>query len=404
VYQLRDERKLRIAMVGQRGVPATYGGIERHVEEVGARLAERGHEVEVYCRSSYAEFPIGTYRDMRLRVHAAPSIRGFEAASHSFKSSFLTMKHPPDIVHYHAIGPGLAAPVARYLSRAGVVQTIHGLDADRDKWGWAARRILRTGEWLSARVPHATIVVAKDLARHYAAKHGRYVDVITNGVQEAVVRPASRITERWGLRAGSYVLAVGRFVPEKRADLLLKAWGRVESNLKLVVAGGSSHTPNYARWLENEAEKDSRVLLPGYVYGDELEELYSNAACFVQASDLEGLPLTVLEAQSYGLPVLLSDIAPHREILEFDQPGGRLFRPGDPHDLARRLSELLTAISDEADAALNLGRQMMKSHSWDEVVDLTEQVYQRVAARPSRPGAQSTPDGSVGGPRASGSY
>jgi len=372
---------LRIAMIGQRGVPATFGGVERHVEEIGARLAEHGNDVTVYCRANYVAEPRATYRGMRLRTIPTVGTKHLDAIVHSGLCTVDAMRAGADVVHYHAIGPGVPSFLPRYATRAKVVQTIHGLDGDRAKWGGGARTALRGAEWLSARVPDATIVVARNLADHYADAYGRPVDVIPNGVTAGTRRAAREITERWGLAPGSYALFVGRLVPEKAPDLLVETWSRRRGDERLVIVGGSSYTDAYVDRLRRAAAHDDRIVMAGYVYGATLEELYSNASAFVLPSILEGLPLTLLEAAASGTPVVASDIPPHVEVLGQDGPGHRLFASGSEASLRDALDRAADDPAGEAAGAEALRDRVLAGYRWDDVAERTEAVYLRALGR-----------------------
>ena len=370
-------RSLRIVMIGQKGLPATYGGIEHHVEELGWRLASLGHCVEVFCRPSYGPASDELYRGMHLCRTATIGTRHLDTIGHSVVSSLHSMKNPPDVVHYHALGPVLAAPLVRAMSGSAVVVTVHGLDHERDKWGPLARRVLSVGHWMSARVPDETVVVSRQLQQHYVAEFGRRATYIPNGVDAPASRPADEITRRWGLTANNYVLFVGRLVPEKAPDLLIRAYREVSGGRPLVIAGDSSFTDAYVARLRAEAAGDPRIRFCGYVFGDTLAELYSNAAVFVQPSRLEGLPLTLLEACAHGVPVVASDIAPHREILGPTAAG--LVRTGDQHALSRRITEFL---GDPSRAAAKVVRdQVLETFRWDAAAAELERVYLRAAGR-----------------------
>jgi glycosyltransferase involved in cell wall biosynthesis len=366
---------LRIAMIGQRGVPATYGGVEHHVEELGARLVERGHDVTVYCRNGYSdEDHAAEYRGMRLRHLPTVSSKHLDAIAHSGLATMSALASHHDVVHYHALGPGLVAPLPRVLSRARVVLTVHGLDDERAKWSRAAQSVLRTAQWMSAHVPNATIAVSRALADHYAARHGRSAVYIPNGVTPAVSRGPEPL-DRFGLEPSSYVLFVGRLVPEKAPDLLIRAFRRMHPALKLVVAGGSSHTDEYVADLRRLAERDRRVVLTGYVYGPTLEALYTHAAAFVLPSALEGLPLTLLEAGSYGIPIVASAIPPHLEVLGGEGPGRRLFASGDELGLAAALDRALSDPTFERIGAAKVRQRILGRYSWDRAAQATEAVY-----------------------------
>ncbi len=371
-------KQLRIAMIGQRGVPATFGGIEHHVEELGSRLVQRGHEVIVYSRPNYVEDPVAEHMGMRVEIVRTVDSKHLDAIVHSGLSTVAAVREKVDVVHYHAIGPGIPGVVPRYASRAKVVLTVHGRDGERAKWGRGAQMVLSSAEWMSAKVPDATIVVSRDLQRHYRDTYHRRTWDIPNGVTEPVPSPPAAITERWGLTEGSYVLFVGRLVPEKAPDLLIRAFRRMPGDRRLVIAGGSSFTDDYVRSLERLAGSDDRVILAGYVYGDELSELYANAATFVLPSSLEGLPLTLLEAASYGTPVVASDIPPHLEVIGEEAPGRRLFTSGSEPELVAALERSLADPAAERDGARSFRDLVLERYRWDAVVEETERVYAEV--------------------------
>ena len=369
---------MRIAMIGQRGLPATYGGVEHHVQELAVRLAERGHDVVVYCRRNYTDSPKTSYRGVKLLYPPTYQSKHLEAAIHSGVASMLTVGRGFDIVHYHALGPGLWSPIPRWITNAKVIQTIHGIDYDGAKWGRFARRVLRVGDWVSHRVPDAVVVVAAYLLDHYTGRRGLTVH-IPNGVSAGMDRD-DRVLERVGVRTGEYVLFVGRLIPEKGVDQLIRAFSQITTNHQLVIVGGSSYTDDYEFTIKALASDDPRVVLPGFVYGAELAGLYGNAAVYVQPSLREGLPLTVLEAASHGLSLVLSDIPAHLEVLPLSRPGGRLYPHADIPALARTLADAITAAPAERDAAQSAGQQIMRRYEWDAVTDQTEELYARVRA------------------------
>jgi glycosyltransferase involved in cell wall biosynthesis len=377
-------KPVRIAFIGQRGVPATIGGIEHHVEEVGSRLVVRGHDVTVYTRANYTTTHVTEHRGMHVRYIPTAPTKHLEALVHSGLSTAVAMlpgARRADILHYHAIGPSVFTPLPRVLTRRGVVLTIHGLDYERDKWGVGARTALRSAGWISAHVPHATITVSRNLADFYLRRYGRVAHYIPNGVAAPVHRPPSLISERFGLNGGDYALFLGRLVPEKAPDLLIRAFRRVDTPARLVVAGGSSFTERYVEQLEALAARDPRVIMAGPVQGELLYELYTNAALFALPSSLEGLPLTLLEAASYGLPLVASDIPPNREIVGSDGPGGRLFPSGDQAALTDALTATLRDLDQARRGARVLGDRIISEYDWDEATDATEAVYEAVLRR-----------------------
>lgn len=384
-------RPLRIAMIGQRGVPATFGGVEHHVEELGARLADRGHEVLVFCRPNYVRRELTEYRGMRLCHLRTVDSKHLDTIVHSVAASLAALRKHPDIVHYHALGPGIAAPLPRWGSRAKVVQTVHGLDHQRAKWGLAARSVLGTAHWMSARVPDLTIAVSAELATHYWRDMGRPAWLVPNGVNPGPPTARSDTLRTFGLQPYKYLLFVGRFVPEKAPDELIRVFGRIPGDIRLVLAGDSSHTADYAAELKRLAQQDDRIVFTGYVYGRVLSELYGNALAFVLPSHLEGLPLTLLEAAAHGVPIVASDIPPHREVLGVSRPGGRTFPVGNEAALLAALQAVINGAPEERAAAAGLRDLVLASYDWDAAATRTEQLYLSLVSPVRRSLAGSVP-------------
>lgn len=375
-------RQLKIAMVGLRGLPATYGGIERHVEEIGARLVDRGHSVTAFVRPDYSA---GTTSHRGVRCVSLPTVKEkhLEATVHSAVASLATVGRGYDIVHFHALGPGLFSPIPKYLTRAKVVQTIHGLDDQRGKWGGGAQKVLRLARATSTRVPDELVVVSRELQRVYREEHTRDSVYIPNGHPEPRRMPAGPVLDRLGLEPKGYLLFLGRLVPEKDPLGLIEAFASVETNLKLVIVGGSSNTDEYVGRLHRAAERDPRVVMPGYLFGDELAEVMTHAQVFVQPSLLEGLPITMLEAAAYGLPVVASDIPAHREIIIMDGPGRRTFSAGDPLSLSEALRAELSDPLGGSLGASSLTAEVAAHYNWDKATDALEDLYYQQVGLPS---------------------
>ena len=376
-------------MIGQKGLPATFGGVERHVEELGARLVERGVRVSVYCRQTYDtddthETPGSAYRSYRgMTLVTTPTIgtKHLDAIVHSATSTAHALRHGADILHYHAMGPAMVAPVPRYASRAKVALTVHGLDHQRAKWGGLAKVALGTSHWLSGRVPDEIITVSQTLAEHYRTVFGRSATYIPNGFADPQPGPLSaRLRDEFGLAPGSYVLSVSRLVPEKRIELLIDAIRRSDGDTKLVVVGGAPFGDPYVDRVRAHAQGDPRVVFLGFVYQPELGQLFANTAAFVTPSALEGLPLTLLEALSYGVPVLASDIGPHQEVIGSapQRHGGhRLFTDGDLKDLTQSLQTLLQDPTAPA-LARAAAPDLLAPFSWDAAADQLVQSYRKL--------------------------
>lgn len=384
---------MRIAMIGLRGLPASYGGVEKHVEEIGRRLVEHGHEVTVYCRPGYPEQAVATpadydyvppagrrpgrYRGMILRELPTPGGKHLEASVHSGLAALHVLGHRYDIVHFHAIGPGIFTPIPAYLSRAKVVQTIHGLDDERAKWEGLASRLMRIGRTFSHKVPDEVIVVSRELGRVYRELHGRETTYIPNGAPFATPVAAGATLERFGLRAGDYVMYLGRMVPEKQPDVLVKAFADVPGQTRLALVGDSSNTEAFTAGLRELAAKDPRVVMTGNVYGEELAELLTNAALFVQPSMVEGLPITLLEAAAYARPVVVSDIPPHLEVTGQPTPGRLSFPVASQHALTEAIIASLADPGAIAAGAQEMCAEVREHYDWDRIARQTRAVYER---------------------------
>jgi glycosyltransferase involved in cell wall biosynthesis len=374
-------------MIGQKGLPATFGGIERHVEELGSRLVDEGVQVTVYCRSGYCASEDSDvpeyYRGMHLVTTPTVPSKHLDAIVHSLTSTIHAIRSGHDIIHYHALGPGLVSPVARFGSRAKVVLTVHGLDQDRAKWSRPAQAVLGLAYWMSGHVPDTVVTVSRALAEHYQSHFGVDAAYIPNGVAAPTPGPLpERFTREYGLTPGGYILFVGRIVPEKRPDLLVEALAQLPDDVSVAIVGDSSFSDEYVDRLREMGLRDPRVVFPGFVYGEELGALYSNAAVFVQPSDLEGLPLTLLEAVSYGLPIVASDIAPHQEVLGACDCGAhRMFRAGDASDLAAALSGVLADLELSQRAARLEADELLRPYRWPAAVSELARLYRRMAGR-----------------------
>lgn len=359
---------MRIALIGQKGVPAKHGGVERHVEEIGARLVELGHEVTVFTRPNYTPSHAVEHRGMRLVSLPTIGTKHADAIVHSLLATLACLLGDYDVVHYHAIGPCLASPLAKLRGRR-VVATIHGQDWRRGKWGGFASSMLRLAEWMALRVPHATISVSESLARHYRSE-GHSVTYIPNGVSIHAGDDTS-ILDDLGLREGEYLLFAGRLVPEKGLHHLLAALQDMGEAPKLVVAGDSSASEDYVDGLKGVAGEG--VVFAGYVYGARLAALFRHCQLFILPSDLEGLPIVLLEALAYGAPVLTSDIPPNVEVLG-DQ--GQYFKAGDVEDLKGALERCLSRSEQMHLLADDLKAWAQREYDWDRVAAQTSALYE----------------------------
>ena len=358
---------MKIAMIGQKGIPATYGGIERHVEEISRRLVARGHEVTVYCRFHYTPLQ-AEHHGVKIVRLPSWNTKHLDTATHVAVSTLHALGQGYDLVHYHALAPSAFAFLPRWFGARTVV-TVHGLDWQREKWGHVASWALRQCEGPAVRFPDRTIVVSRTLQSYFRDHHHRETVYIPNGTHLPQSRPPTRL-EGFDIEPGKYVLFVGRLVPEKGAHYLIEAFQNIRGDLKLAVVGGMSFTEGYVAELRKQ--ESDRIRMLDYVYGETLEELWSNAYLVVLPSTMEGLSIALLEALSHGRCVLMSDIP---ENLEVAADCAVAFRSRDIADLTEKLQKLVD------DPALvrhyeSLARRRIQEHyNWDRVVDALEDVY-----------------------------
>jgi glycosyltransferase involved in cell wall biosynthesis len=383
-----------VAVIGAKGIPPTWGGIERHVAELSNRLGRRGFVVKVYARPYYTRIE-GRFLGVEiLRIPTIPT-KHLDAISHSFLATIHTLLQRVDIAHYHAQGPSVLSFLPRFFGIRTVV-TVHGLDWKREKWGTFARSCLRLGESASAHFPDRTITVSRSLKKYYEQKYGRSVTYIPNGIDLRDPPPAREIIDVFGLRPREYFLFVGRLVPEKGCHHLIEAFRRVETDMSLVIAGGSSFSDQYFESLRATAGDDGRIHFLDYVYGNVLNELYSHCYAYVLPSDLEGLSISLLEALSFGACALVSDIEENLEVLSDEEtppeqrrdpgaspalPVGFSFRRGDAEDLARMLRELLRN-PGKVEAVRGKTREWIRRrYDWEVVASETATLYREVARK-----------------------
>ncbi|HEX3974775.1 MAG TPA: glycosyltransferase family 4 protein [Solirubrobacteraceae bacterium] len=372
------ERPLRVAMIGLRGVPATYGGIERAVEELAAHLAGRGHDITVYARSAYSERGLTSHRGVRIKRLPQINTKHLEAASHTTLALLHALASRRfDVIHLHATGPGAMSAVPR-LAGVPVVVTIQGLDWRREKWGRGARSVLRLASRLAVVSPDRAIVVSRELERYYREELDAATSYIPNGVDS---QPPPHAETMMDLQAGSYVLFLGRLVPEKHVHTLIRAYRQVPGSAPLVIAGPGSHSPEYVEDLTRLAQEDGRVRMLGPRYGDEKAWLLHNAAAFVQPSSIEGLPIALLEALAAGCYPVVSSIPENLEpvTVEGDQLGAS-FPVGDEAALAEVLGAVLER-TDRRATGERLSAHVRREYDWSIIAARTEALYRGIVDR-----------------------
>lgn len=355
---------MKIAMIGHKRVPSREGGVEIHVEEIASRLAALGHEVTVYNRRKKGFSAPKSYRGVRIVNVPTVDRKSLDAVLYSFFATLHALFGGYDVIHYHAEGP-CAMLVLPHLFGIRTAATIHGLDWQRSKWGGFATKFLLHGEKTAAKYADAVIVLSENVRRYFEDTYGRRTVFIPNGVNRPQIREPGVIQEKYGLCKNGYLLFLARIVPEKGLHDLLEAFSDIRTDQRLVIAGAGSHTDGYVQKIRAMAERDGRVIMTGFVQGRELEELYSNAYLYVLPSSIEGMPISLLEAMSYGCRCLVSDIPENSTVVG---DCGYTFKTGDRADLRKKLEAILR---EEPDARLGARAQkrVLETYSWDRAAD-----------------------------------
>ncbi len=365
---------MKIFVTGTRGVPTIPGGVERHCEKLYPIIAAQGHEVMLSRRSCYVDQPLTEWQGVSLVDIFAPRQKSIEAIVHTALSLILARRWGAHVLHVHAIGPALVVPLARILGMK-VVVTNHGPDYDRQKWSSMAKRVLRLGEYLGCKYANEVIVVSEHIRRIVSERCGRDSNLIYNGVPVPVISTATTYLQSLGITPGRYLLAVARLVPEKGLHDLFDAFELMEGELKLVIAGDADHEDKYSAGLKQRASHNPNIIMPGYVTGDDLSQLFSHARVFVLPSYHEGLPITLLEALSYGLTVVISNIPANTEIQLNDES---YFETGNVQALANCLKR---AVRCEVNSIHKerIRHMVAEKYNWEYIANQTLDVYRKLA-------------------------
>ena len=372
---------MKIAMIGQKGVPATSGGIERHVEELSAELAKRGHEVLVFSRAWYSPGETKTHRGATIVL--APSLRTkhFDAITHTFFSIYKAARLRADVFHIHGVGPALLAWLPKLLRPgAKVVVTFHCIDRHHQKWNRFARLMLWLGERIACTSADATVTVSRALQTYCHLTHGAETVYIPNGTQIPQTIAGTEQLKPFNLEPSKYLMMCSRLVPHKGAHTLIEAWKRLpKTGLKLAIVGGGAFTDDYVKRLHDMAAGDDSIVLTGAQTGDALNALFAHSYAVVHPSVSEGMPIAILEAMSFGKCVLSADIP---ENLELTAEHGLTFHAGDVKDLTDKLQALIA----HPEIALDVGRDarahVARHYDWNDIAETTSSLYEYVQAEP----------------------
>ena len=361
---------MKIVVTGTRGIPNIMGGVETHCEELFPRIAAKGFDVTVIRRSSYVRDNLTEWKGVKLVDIESPKKKSFEAIIHTFRAINEAKRLGADILHIHAIGPALLVPYAKMLGMK-VVFTHHGPDYDRDKWGFAAKTMLKLGERMGCMFADEVIVISDVIRNLIKRKYNRtkHVHLIYNGVSQPEICGYPEYFQKLGIEKGKYILGMCRLVPEKNLHHLIEAYVKVreqmsDTDIKLVLAGDTDFEDDYSRSLKEMASKNS-VVLTGFIKGRKLHSLLTNCRCYCLPSSHEGLPIALLEAMSYGVKVIVSDIPANLEV-GLDKED--YFPVGDVDALAEKLK---TVIQQPLQHIV----YDMKKYDWEKIADQVADIY-----------------------------
>jgi glycosyltransferase involved in cell wall biosynthesis len=371
---------MRIAFIGQKGIPAKFGGVERHVEELASEMAKMGHEVFVYVRNNYTPKEIKEYKGIKL-IHL-PSIgtKNLDAISHTFLASIHALFADYDVIHYQAIGPSILSWMIKIFKRKTVlISTFHCQDYYHKKWGILAKSALKFGEWSSCKAADKTVVVSDSLEIYAKEKYAIEPELIYNGARIEDDFNGNFL-DKWNLKRNRYIVFVGRLIRHKGAHTLIEAFkelekeGKIPPNFKLVIVGDGFHTDDYASELKDSARNSGNIIFTGNLEGKELRSIFAGAYLFVQPSEAEGLSIALLEAMSYQVLVLASDIKENTDVIK---DMGYTFKTNDANDLAEKLDNLLNLKTDFKDKTDRAKREVLEKYDWEKIAQKTIRLYKR---------------------------
>mgnify|MGYP000302556905 FL=1 len=377
---ISQDKKISIAMIGQKHIPSREGGVEIVVEELSTRMVKKGYHVIVYNRKSKHAMDkkqkitnITSYKGVELKYALTIDKKGLAAMTSSFFGSLQILFSKADVVHYHAEGPCAMIPLIKFFSKKKIVATIHGLDWQRAKWGSGfASKYIKFGEKMAAKYADEIIVLSNNVQEYFKNTYNRKTNFIPNGVNKPQILKPDIIKKKYKLKKEDYILFLGRIVPEKGIHYLIEAFNKIDTNKKLVIAGGASDTDSYYSELKEKAKANKNIIFTGFVQGQELEELYSNAYIYCLPSDLEGMPLSLLEAMSYGLCCLTSDI---KECSDVIADKGKTFLKSNVDDLTAKIQQLLEDENLVKKYKKESQNYILEKYNWDDVVEKTMELY-----------------------------
>jgi len=374
IFRINISIFMKIAFIGQKGIPALYGGIERYVENLSIGLAKLNHGVCVYTRPYYTSKKLKEYQAVKLICLPSIHTKHLDTISHVFFATIHALFKDYDIIHYQNVGPALLAWIPRlFKPHTKVIVTFQCLDRKHQKWGRLARFFLKLGELSACKFPHETICVSKTLQEYCRNNYQRQTTYIPNGASNiSNSLPSFDVLQKLNLENGRYLLVVSRLIRHKGIHYLIDAFLNLKTDLKLAIVGNGFFTDAYVLKIKKMSKNDSRVIFAGFQTGPDLAALYQNCYFYVHPSESEGMSLSILEAMSFSKAVLASDITENLEVIG---SAGLAFKNKDVADLKQKIEFLIS----QPEIVSRLGEQgnlrANQEYNWGKIVDSTINVY-----------------------------
>lgn len=403
----KEINAMKIAMIGHKRIPSREGGVEIVVEELSTRMAQMGHNVTVYNRkgapvmgNSVVNIPQNgnyDYKGVHVKTVFTFKRKSLNAIVYSFLATLKACASKCDVIHFHAEGPCSMIPIAKRRGKK-CIATIHGLDWKRSKWGGFATKFLLYGERMAALYADEIIVLSENDQKYFQKTYKRDTILLPNGINMPSFQEPKTIRLKYGLNGSDYILFLARIVPEKGVHTLVEAYSKSGIEVPLVIAGGSSHSEDYYKTIKafadkfndkaSKARRKARIIMTGFVQGRELEELYTNTVLYVLPSEIEGMPISLLEAMSYGSLCLVSDIPENTSVVA---DHGFCFENKNVEDLTNSMRDIIANLDDIRDmdeySRESIANFVLRLYNWDRITKQTLNIYKSAARKIVKKGA-----------------
>lgn len=387
---------MKIACIGQKGIPMTQGGVEAHVENLAIEMAKKGHDIYVYTRPYYTDKKLKEYKGVNLISLPSIKTKHLDAISHTFFSTIHALFQNYDIIHYHSVGPSILSFIPKLFSKAKIIGTFHCMDRFHEKWNKFAKLILKLGEWTICKFPHITIAVSKHIKDYCFKKHHKNCVFIPSGFKIKKDLNINKL-EKFNIKPRKYFLTVSRLIKHKGIQYLIKAFNKLQpvfdpeaqtqkkagqsmtvdnDEYQLVIVGDTFYNKTYSDYIKNLAKDNKNIILTGQQNNSALNQLFSNAFCFIIPSEGEGLSITLLEAMAHGLPIVASEIQGNKVFIEKNLVYS--FKNKDIDDLNEKIIYIIYNQEKALKKAREAQKYVEKNFSWSYIADKIEKVYKNI--------------------------